>query len=275
MKQIYIGKTIVIAGGGSGIGRALALQLAGQSAAICIIDKNQAAGKKSQQLVQQTHKNCKFYVADMTKSDQVKNAVKNIIDDVGGIDYFFNCVGIVQGGEVSDTPLSTSEQVFGTNITSMLNGVQYVYPHMIERQSGHIIHFGSTAGLLPTPFMATYAATKAAIISYSQSLRAEAKSNNVKVSVVCPGFVKTPIYETAFYDNVNKQKALHILFHRIPIQSPDHAARRIIKGVIKNKAIIHTWYSLRIGWLFYRLLPNVYVWSLKYPIRSVRKHLQN
>jgi short-subunit dehydrogenase len=264
------GAVVVIAGGASGIGMALSLQLAARGARVVVANR---AGR-SLETYRHDHPDTPAYETDLTQAAQVEELVREVVSRYGSIDYFINSVGIVQGGEVRDTPLETAQDVLSTNLESTVIGTHYVYRQMVKQGSGHLVMLASAAGLLPTPMMAYYTMTKYGIVGFCHALRAEARDLGVKVSVVCPGFVKTPIYEKSHYDNVNKAKAIDLLFHRSPIQSPEQAAARIIRGIGRNQATIHTWWSTRVLWWGYRLSPAIYVWLSVWAVRLVRRRLK-
>jgi short-subunit dehydrogenase len=107
---------------------------------------------------------------------------------------------------------------------------------MLRQRSGHIVNTASAAGLLATPMMAPYGAAKHAVVGLSRSLRAEAADHGVRVSVVCPGFIRTNIFEASRYVGYDRDQ----LLKRLPFRmiEADSAARRILNGVKRNRALI-------------------------------------
>jgi short-subunit dehydrogenase len=272
--QTFDRKVVLIAGGASGIGREIAYQLQKEDAIVVVANRHGQSLDTFRTEQADSTTAIEVQEADMTVAEDVRRLVEVVVAAHGRIDYFFNCVGIVQGGEVKDTPLDVAQHVIRTNIDAITIGSHYVYRHMVRQGSGHLINFASAAGLLPTPLMPFYTTSKSAIVGFSHALRAEAAAFGIKVSVACPGFVKTPIYEKSYYNNIQKEKSIDILFHRIPIQSPTQAATRILRGVRRNRATIHTWYSLHLAWLFYRLLPNAYIWLAGKMAQILRRRLE-
>jgi short-subunit dehydrogenase len=266
---MYRGKVAVIAGGASGIGRALAAELAGRGAAVIVANR---AGRSLEAFRSQSR--LASYEADMTQPAQVEELVRRVAGRYGSIDYFFNCVGIVQGGEAHDTPLDVVEDVIRTNVDAIAYGTHYVYQQMVRQGSGHIVNLSSAAGLLPTPLMSYYTFSKYGIVGFCHALRAEAADIGVRVSVVCPGFVKTPIYQKSHYNQIDKGKTIDLLFRRLPIQTPEAAARRIIRGVSRNQATIHTWFATRPVWWLYRLTPDGYIWLIGQAVKIARQRLE-
>ena len=160
--------------------------------------------------------------------------------------------------------------VLAVNLHGVIHGVVAAYPRMIAQGSGHIINTASAAGLFPVPGAATYAATKHAVVGLSTSLRAEGAGLGVKVSVLCPGFITTPIYDNATYLSVDKQKLLSDPLLRMA--SAEHCARVALRGVQRDKAIITVTAFARAGWWLYRLLPGfVTGWLGRHMMRRTRR----
>jgi short-subunit dehydrogenase len=139
---------------------------------------------------------------------------------------------------------------------------------MVEQGFGHIVNTASVAGLVPVPMETAYAMTKYGVVGLSLSLRDEAKQLGVKVSVVCPGFVRTGIYDSATMLRVNRED----LIARIPFRLMDatRAARVIMKGLSRNQAVITMPFYVRIFLWLYRLHPALLShWSRKI-IRDIR-----
>jgi short-subunit dehydrogenase len=273
-KPTFDEKVILIAGGASGMGRELAYLLREEGGIIVVANRKGASLDSFRQELITKNFVLQTVEVDMTEPDGVRRLADDVVAKYGRIDYFYNCVGIVQGGEVKDVPLEVAGNVIHTNVDAIIYGSYVVYRQMVAQGSGHIINLASAAGLLPTPLMPYYTASKYAVVGFTHALRAEAGAYGVKVSVACPGFVKTPIYDKSYYDNVKKQESIDVLFHRIPIQSASNAAKRILKGVRHNRATIHTWHSIHFIWILYRLFPNAYLWAAGQSAKIVRRKLQ-
>jgi short-subunit dehydrogenase len=127
------------------------------------------------------------------------------------------------------------------------------YPVMIAQGSGHIVNTASLAGLTPVPGFTAYAATKHAVVGLSISLRGEAARRGVRVSVVCPGVIDTPLKDSMTLLNVDRDTA----FKSVPLKlhSPAACARVIVRGVERNRAIITVTGVAKLLWLRHRLSP--------------------
>jgi len=160
-------------------------------------------------------------------------------------------------------------RIIDVNLMGVIYGTDAAYTVMLKQGHGHIINTASVAGLAGFPTMAPYATTKFAVVGLSTSLRAEAKGLGVKVSAVCPGFVQTNIFDAATVANADKEKAIADLpFKKMDARA---AAKRILRGVERNRAIIIFPFHARFLWWLNRINFNLaFPLSLKI-VRDFRK----
>ena len=255
MDRKFKDAVIIITGGASGIGKELARQLLERGAEVIIIDRNESSRAGILSEFQSDSSHITYIIADMADKQQAANAFETILQKHSKIDYVINGAGVFLGGEIRDTPLESWHFITQNNTFAVMNGTYYAYEAMRAQARGHIVNIGSAAGLMPIPAMGIYGSTKYAIGGLTQALRNEAKECNVRVSLVCPTIVDTPLYDTATYHKVNKKRALE---RRASFQSVDVAAARIIRGIKKNKPVIHTSASTQFISLIYRCSPTLY-----------------
>ncbi|MDB5163023.1 MAG: oxidoreductase [Candidatus Saccharibacteria bacterium] len=267
----YKDKIIVVAGGASGIGEHIVRQLSVFAKTVIIMDRNKKAGTT---IVKDLADEVFVEQVEMKDTKDVQKVLKRINSKYGTIDYFFNTAGTFLAGEIRDTPVEDWHLIAERNLQPIINGTATVYEIMRDNGHGHIINVASAAGLFIVPAMSVYGATKAAVVSLSLGLRLEAKTLNIKVSVVCPTVVETPLYETAMYDGIDKEKALDYL-KKSKAQQPQKAARRIIEATAKNKAIIHTAHSTLFAWALYRFSPTLYIATARRFVTLYRKSLRS
>jgi len=268
-------KVIIVAGGASGIGEHLVRQLSAFGKTVIILDRNKKAGNELvKELTNDITGEVIFESVEMNDTKKVTAVLNKLNKTYGPVDYFFNTAGSFMAGEMRDTPVGNWLKITEMNLPPQINGAAVMYEIMQQNGHGHIINFASAAGLFPVPIMSIYGSTKFAIVGMSLGMRIEAKTVNINVSVACPTVVNTPLYDTATYNNVKKEKAL-ALFRGAKIQTPEKAASRIIKATASNKAIIHTANSTRLGWALYRFSPSLYVASSRRFIKLYRKSLRD
>jgi len=137
----------------------------------------------------------------------------------------------------------------------VIHGVAAAYPLMLRQGYGHIVNIASLAGLVPAPGFGPYAATKAAVVSLTSILRAEAVASGVRASVACPGFVKTAILQHAIGVKVDEEELMKKI--RIPFLTSEDAARTILRGVERNRGVIVFPANARLVWRLMRFYPGL------------------
>ena len=169
--RTYRDAVAIITGGASGIGRALAGELAGRGCEIVIADLQIDLAEEVAGRIRAAGGKAAAFKVDVTDFAAVAEVVKKTVDRAGRLDYMFNNAGIGIGGEVCDFTLEDWNRVIDVNIRGVINGVQAVYPLMINQGFGHIVNTASMAGLVPIPVLAAYTASKHAVVGLSKALR--------------------------------------------------------------------------------------------------------
>jgi NAD(P)-dependent dehydrogenase (short-subunit alcohol dehydrogenase family) len=241
----------IVTGGASGIGLGLVKALAASGARVVLADRSAEQARAAAEAIgpQVIPRQ-----VDVTDPAAVQEMVTATAQQFGHIDYLFNNAGIGQAGEVRDLALSDWSRVMDVNFWGVVHGIQAVYPLMLKQGHGHIVNIASGAGLGPRPGMVPYAASKHAVVGLSTSLRSEARDLGVKVSVVCPGAIATNMLSATAFKNLDGAK----LLARVPAATfitADECARRILKGVARNRAIIPVTAVAWLEWLAVRYVP--------------------
>ena len=248
----FHGKIAVVTGGASGIGLAMCRRLAELGATVVVADINSEAGEAAAASL-----GAEFVLVDVVDVDAVHALVDEVAKRHGRIDYFFNNAGISIVGSVRDTPVKDWYRVFDINVRGVVHGIDAVYPLFIKQGFGHIVNTASIAGLIPCPGLVAYSASKHAVVGMSTGLRAEAVKHGVNVSVVCPGFVRTPILDNASVHG----RSLEAAKEKIPWADPDEVARDILSGVERNKAVIVVTRHGKMLTQLHRLAPGAMRWA--------------
>ena len=200
-------RVAIVTGGGSGIGEALSQELARRGASVIVADINSADASRVAAQIGRTGGRAEARQVDVSSEDAVRRVVEETAVSHGRLDYLFNNAGIGIGGDARDLTAEHWHQVLGVDLFGVIYGTLAAYPIMTRQGFGHIVNTSSAAGLLPGPFNAPYNTSKHAVVGLSLSLRIEAADLGVNVSVVCPGFVRTNIYQTAVTVNIPAEKA--------------------------------------------------------------------
>jgi NAD(P)-dependent dehydrogenase (short-subunit alcohol dehydrogenase family) len=254
MGEEFRGRTAIVTGGASGIGRALGELLASEGARVLLADIDADGARTA---ATDIGREAEWAVLDVTDARAVRALVEDVAARHGRLDYMFNNAGIVVFGAVHAMALDDWERQIDVNLRGVIHGVAAAYPILMRQGSGHIVNTASAAGIGPAPAAAGYAATKHAVVGLSTSLRAEAAMHGVRVSVVCPGFVDTPIKYRAKILGADRDQILREMPLRLRPVRPVAAA--ILRGVRRNRPIIVINASARIGWWLYRLSPRLFV----------------
>ena len=188
--------TAVITGAGSGLGRALALQLAARRVRLVVADVHQARCEEIAQLVEQTGGQATPLVVDVADPSQMARLADEADRVLGRIDLVVNNAGVAAGGPLAATSLDDWRWIVGINLWGVIHGCHEFVPRLVRQGGGAILNVASLAGIVCAPGMSSYNVTKAAVIALSETLRAELAEDHVGVTVLCPGFFRTNLLET-------------------------------------------------------------------------------
>ena len=207
----FTNKIAIITGGGGGIGRATALGFAGRGAKVVVVDHDAALGQETADLVKAAGGEAIFQRADVTKTADVKAYVAATLAAFGRIDCFFNNAGI-EGTVIPITEYEEDmfDRVIAVNLKGVFLGMKYVLPTMIAQGSGTVVNTASIAGLVGSPGMAAYVASKHGVLGLTKVASGDVASHGVRVNAVCPGPVETRMMRSLETQrNHNNPEAVH------------------------------------------------------------------
>ena len=188
----FTGKVALVTGGGNGIGRAAVLGFAQRGATVVVVDRDVEGGESAAGDIREEGGEARFVAADVTRATDVQAYVRAALDAYGRIDCFFNNAGI----EGTVAPIATYDEatfdaVIGVNVKGVFLGLRYVLPVMLRQQAGAVVNTASVAGLVGTPGMSAYVASKHAVLGLTKTAAGEVSRQGVRVNAICPGPVQT------------------------------------------------------------------------------------
>jgi NAD(P)-dependent dehydrogenase (short-subunit alcohol dehydrogenase family) len=273
MASSVSGKVAFVTGGASGIGAALATKLVEEGAEVWIADRQVGSAQELAQRLNSGNAKAHAIELDVRNYPSFERAVAEVVKQSGRIDYLFNNAGIGVTGEVDSYTLDDWNDVLDVNLHGVVHGIQAVYPIMIRQHSGHIVNTASMAGLVAAGGQASYTASKHAVVALSKALRVEAQRHGVRVSVLCPGAIRTPILTGGRYGRTKGVSDDQLLKFWEPFRpmAPEKFAERALRAVLRGDAIIVVpawWKTL---WYLERLSPALSMRAGKAVLKRVRE----
>lgn len=263
-------KVAIVTGGASGLGLALCRELGKRGAKVVPVDIDQEGAQKIAAEISASGGEAIYGYLDVSLYENAERIVKDIVNKYGHIDFIFNNAGTAIQGETRDLTVQHWRDSIDVNLLGVIHGSISAYSVMVKQGGGQIVNISSLAGLIPIPKEIPYCTSKWAIAGFSSSLRLEGADLGVKVNLVCPGMLRTPIHDRTALVNVDKDKMTPPMPKRFYLD-PAEAAKVILKGVERNRGIIIFPFYARLIWWLYRLNPSVFQLVFRKIIRDFRK----
>lgn len=274
--RVFEDAVAIVTGGASGIGRALAEELANRGCEVVLADRQVELAQVAASKICAGGRRATAANLDVRDFTAVDKLVRETVERAGRLDFMFNNAGIAIAGYVDNYGIDDWRYILDVNLCGVVNGVQAAYGTMLDQGFGHIVNTASMAGLKVSPGMVSYAATKYAIIGLSQSLRAEAASRGVRVSVLCPGVVRTPILEGGEYGRQLVElpaEKIRQMWEGFRPMAPERFAVKALDLVARNCAliIVPSWWKGY--WWIDRLLPSLSMLLARKSFETFRQEL--
>ena len=241
MKNIS-GKTAVITGAGSGIGRALAIQLAAEGVKVLITDYDEASLNETLALVEAANGDAKAYVFDVADRQAFHDFAEAVVLEHQHIDILINNAGVALGRiSILKASYDELEWIININLWGVIHGTKAFLPHLLKRPESALVNISSVFGITGIPLQAPYCTTKFAVRGFTESLRMELMRPypNISVSCVHPGGIKTNIVRNSRDTNqANKEKLIKEFDRNMAKTTAEDAAAQIIDGIKRKKARI-------------------------------------
>ena len=241
----FEGKVAVITGAGSGIGRALALDLAARGAKLALSDIDADGLEETVRAVEVFGVQVKADRLNVAERDEVLAYADDVVAHFGTVHQVFNNAGIAHNGNVVDSDFKDMERIMDVDFWGVVNGTKAFLPHVIASGDGHIVNISSLFGLIAVPGQSAYNAAKFAVRGFTEALRQEmlVAGHPVQVTCVHPGGIKTAVARNATVgDGEDAQTFAEFFDKYLALHSPEMAAETIVNGVSKGRA------RVVIGW---------------------------
>ena len=246
----------VITGAGSGLGRALALDLAERGASLVVSDIDSSSADETAALVRKQGTRAEVIPCDVTKRDAVFGLIEETERRLGGIDFLANNAGVAVGGPFDEISIEDWRWAVDINLWGVIYGCQAAVPKMKAQGHGYILNVASAAGLLSPPAMSAYNVTKAGVVSLSETLYAEYKGAGIRVTALCPTFFRTNIVSSGRGATTKKDDAQIIRWmERSKVQAPE-VAKAAIDAVRDGKLYVQPMRDGRMAWRLKRTHPQ-------------------
>jgi NAD(P)-dependent dehydrogenase (short-subunit alcohol dehydrogenase family) len=232
------GRTVLVTGAASGIGRCLALEFAREGGNLVLVDINAAGLESTAAEVSGPGREVSCFTVDITDPEQVGSLAGKVDPDV-----LVNCAGLGRTAELEHTTMADWQLMVGVNLFGTVNMVNAFLPGLRLKGGAQVVNIASAFGLLSYPSMGAYCTSKFAVVGYTQALARELGRQGVKVTLICPGITRTPFLDEtdmSGYDSARKQGLRKLL----PLISADPArlARFIVDATRRERRmVVHTW----------------------------------
>lgn len=260
--KIEKGTKVFITGAASGIGRATAVACGRKGAMLFLCDVNADGLDVTSSMADDAGGDVAMSrVVDVSKLDQVKAFADTIHPAYGPMDVVMNVAGVALYALIEDMSHQDWERVININLWGPIHVIECFLPEMIKAKRGHLLNVSSASGLSGAPLHAAYAAAKFGLVGISEVLHYDLMQHNIKVSVVCPGAVDTPLKDTVVIlgadPDSHEVKRMKKLFTRHAI-TPERAGEILVDAVEKEKFLAITSFDIKAMYFFKRFIPPLY-----------------
>jgi NAD(P)-dependent dehydrogenase (short-subunit alcohol dehydrogenase family) len=236
------GKTALVTGAASGIGRETALACARRGADLAICDLDEAGLKETEQSLRDLGRSVIATRVDVASPEEMTGFAEQVHAAVPAVDLLVNNAGVAIGASFLDTPLEDWEWILGINVRGVVHGCHVFVPKMVERGGGgHVVNVASAAGFYASEALSAYSTTKFAVVGFSESLREELTRHRIGVTVICPGLINTPITRNARLHGTlargSQPREQMISAYQRRNYGPERVARGILSAVQRDRVV--------------------------------------
>jgi NAD(P)-dependent dehydrogenase (short-subunit alcohol dehydrogenase family) len=259
----------VVTGAASGLGRAISEELGRRGARVVVTDLDETGARAAADAIMAPGGRATAAILDVRDAAAFERLLDETLASHGRLDYLFNNAGLAVAGEAQNLSLDHWRKVLDVNLGGVVHGATAAYACMARQGSGHIVNVASLAGIAGLALSTPYAASKFAVVGLSLTLRAEGADLGVKVSAVCPAYIQTRIFDAGLYAGTDAQGILAV--NPFKFMDAGDAARAVLRGVERNRAVIVFPFYARLLWWLTRLHPAIAVAINRKTARDFRR----
>jgi dehydrogenase/reductase SDR family member 7B len=246
-------KTVWITGASSGIGEAMAYEFARLGANLVLSGRRETELKRVAAACSSV--GCYIQPLDLERPDEFPSIVSKVLADVQKVDILVNNAGISQRGLAKDTLVEVDKRLIDVNLLGTIAVTKALLPHFIENKSGHFVTISSLMGKFGGPMRSSYAAAKHGLHGFFDSIRAELWKDNIKVTLICPGFIQTDISIKALTGNGKEQRKMdEATKNGLPV---DVFAKKAVRAILHEKEEVNIAGKELIGVYMKRFAPGL------------------
>lgn len=263
-------KVVYVTGGSSGIGLSGARRLATSGANIILFARRRERLEQAVEEISLDRRSDEQRFScmqlDVSKDREVKEVMSRAVKEFGVPDVLINCAGRAYPRNFEDIAYEQLDETMKINFYGIWNAVSALVPHMKEK-GGAIVNVSSMAGFIGVFGYTDYAASKFAIIGFSEALRSELKRYNIQVSVLCPPDTETPGFEV---ENRTKPEETQAVSAAAKLMQPDEVARAMIRGMRRGQFMIHCNFEGKAIFMAKRMVPSLVEWIMDRDVKKVQ-----
>ena len=269
------GKTVLVTGAASGIGRESALAFARRGAHLFLGDVNQAGLDETARTIRALGRTVQTRVVNVAERDQMRAWADEVHTSVDAVDILMNNAGVGLGGGALYTTLEDWDWIVGINLFGVIHGCHFFVPRMVARgRGGHVVNVASAAAFVATATLAAYSTTKYAVLGLSEALREELAPYGIGVTALCPGMINTAITETTPLrgpDATPEMRRRIVDLYRRRNYGPERVAENVLRAVQRNRAVAPIAVEAWAMYYLKRLAPWLVAWLNRAGVRLRRR----
>jgi NAD(P)-dependent dehydrogenase (short-subunit alcohol dehydrogenase family) len=269
------GRTALVTGGASGIGRATALALARRGASLVVCDVNDDGLAAVAAELRRLGADVFARRVDVARAEEMETFAAAVHERVEAVDLLVNNAGVGLGGGTLHTSLEDWRWIVGINLFGVIHGCHFFVPAMVRRRrGGHVVNVSSAAGYVASEALAAYATTKFGVFGFSEALRQELAPHGIGVTTVCPGIINTPITASSPLrgpEATPEARAYMIETYRRRNYPPERVADNILRAVQHGRTVAPISPEAWVMYVLKRLSPGLVAWLNRRFVERTRR----